>query len=153
MARMTTIGKDYIVLNENNIETEKAKHQEKVHLIELQFTEPDEMLLRRVLNLFPETRRFVISDFIRFYNNQFKRYRDKKYYVKNLKGDNLFIFLKRNNKVLLDFTALEDIEKQLIFKDLRMILDYVEVVKISRVDYELHFKVFKTWKGNVIIDE
>lgn len=152
MARMTKINKDYIVLDETNIEIERAKHQEKVHLLELQFKEPDEELLKRVLNLFPDTRRFVISDFIRFYNNQFKKFRDKKYYVKNLKGDNLFIFLKRNNKVLLDFTALEDIEKELLFRDLRMILDYIEVVQIARNDYEEHFKTFKSWKGNVIIE-
>lgn len=151
MARKTEINKDYIVLDETNIEIEKAKHPEKVHLIELRFKEPTEEILKKVLNLFPETRRFVVSDFIRFYNHNFKRWRDKKYYVQNLKGANLIIFTKRNNKILLDLTVLRDIERQLIYEDFRMILEYVEVIKISREDYEEYFREIKMWKGNVII--
>ena len=150
--RLTTVGKDYVVINESNLEEEAKKYSKKVHLIELEYTEPTEKLLKQVVELFPETRRFVISNFIRFYNLQFKKFRDKKFYVKNLMGDNIIVFLKKNNKVLLDFTVLKPIEKELILDDLRLILEYVEVIKISESDFQNHEKTLKFWKGNIIIE-
>ena len=140
MARLTVEGRDFVVLTTlENIKKEKAEHSKKIHIIELNFQEPSEEILKEIINSFPETRRYVISNYIKFYNDQFKRYRDKKFYVRNLEGDNLLIFLKRNNKVLLDFTVLNDLEKKLIFEDLRTVLDYIEVVQILKKDFDNHF--------------
>lgn len=152
MARITVEGKDYVTLTEDNLEDEKSKHNSKVHLIELNFSKPTEELFKKVLDYFPDTRRFVISNFIRFYNSQFKKCKDKKFYVKNLPKDNLLIFFKRNNKVLLDITVLRENEKQIILSDLDLILNYIEVVKINQVDYNKNEKIFKKWRGNVIIE-
>ena len=152
MARLTIVGTDYIVLDEDNVEKEREAHEGKVHLIELRFREPEERLVKRVVDLFPETRRYVISDYIRFYNLFFKGLRDKKYYVQNTVGENLFIFLKRNNKVLLNFNVMRQVERELVLEDLRTILDYVEVVKVDQEIFEDQKKVFRPWKGNVIVE-
>lgn len=151
MARITEPGKDYIILCEDNIELERERHEGKVHLIELNFREPDENLVGEVLTLFHETRRYIISNYIRFYNFFFKKFNDRKYYVSNVAGENLIIFFKRNNKVLLDITILDKIEREFILRDLGTILEYLEVIKISKEDYENNLKTFQRWKGNAII--
>jgi len=150
--KITEVGKDYVILNcLKDIEKFKDRINDKIHLIELDFKDPTESILKQVINNFPKTRRFIISNFIKFYNIQFKKYLDKKFYVRNLEGDNLLIFFKRNNKILLDLVALTELERMLVFNDLALVLDYIEVINIDKKNFDKHYKILKRWNGNVII--
>lgn len=105
-----------------------------------------------VLNKFYDTRRFVISNNVRFYNYYFKN-SNFKYYVENQKGMHLISFLRKNNKVLLNVNNLCYLEKQFFMEGaLDDILENVEIIAISSYDFDKIWTVLQRWHGNVIIE-
>ena len=149
--KLTQIGSDYIIVNETNLKDEKLVNIPRVHLIEMAFEDPTKEKVDAVFALYPKTNRFIIADNIRFYNGILKN-TSKKYYVKNTTGIGLISFFRKNNKVLLDITSLEDSERKLILGQLLPdVLKNVEVIKLSQSDFAICKTVLETWDGNVII--
>jgi len=149
--KLTVIGQDVIVVNETNLKDEKLINIPRVHLIEMAFEDPTKEKLDAVFALYPKTNRYIIADNIRFYNGILKN-TAKKYYVKNTKGIGLISFFRKNNKVLLDITSLEDNERKLILGPLLSdVLKNIEVIKLSQEDFNSCKAVLETWDGNVIV--
>jgi len=149
--KITVCGSDHIIVNEENLKDEKMLAIPRVHLIEMAFTDPTKEKIDAVLALYPKTNRFIISDNIRIYNTILKE-TSKKYYVKNTTGIGLITFFRKINKVLLDITALSDTEKTLILDTLLPdILRNVEVIKISKEDFDRYKTILDPWDGNVIV--
>jgi hypothetical protein len=78
----------------------------------------------------------------------------KKYYVENEKGALLISFLRKNNKILLNFNNLKDFElsfltEEAIFKDL---LRNLEVILVGRKIYNEFSRIFNLWDGNIIVE-
>ena len=150
--KITKIGSDYIRIDEDNLEDKKMIGIERVHIIKLDFFNPNDDKVDKVLRLYPKTNRFVIQNNIRIYNNILKTTR-KKYYCENSKGDKLLTFFRKNNKVLLNFFNLSPIEREFslsisAFKD---ILKNLEVILIDKNNYLDKETILKDWDGNVII--
>jgi len=152
--QITRIGSDYITIDEDNIRSEELLNIPRVHLIKLDFFQPNETKVMKVISLFPKTNRYVIEDNIRIYNYILKR-TSKKYYILNKEGIGLISFFRKNNKVLLNFMNVSEFEKQFLlsegcFEDL---LSNIEVILIDRDAYEEKKDILRNWNGNVIIDE
>lgn len=149
--KLTVIGSDYIVINEDNLRDENMLKIPRVHLIELAFQDPTKEKIESVLTLYSKTNRFVISDNIRIYNALLKQ-TAKKYYVKNTTGIGLISFFRKNNKVLLDATVLSEQEKSFVLDTLLPdILRNIEVIKVSKSDFEKCKAKLEPWEGNVIV--
>lgn len=150
--RLTKTGTDYIEISEENLDTLKSP-KNKVHIIKLNFEEPNEDKCNRVLSKFNKTNRFVIEDNIRFYNFYFKD-THKKYYVENTNKDNLITFFRRNNKILFNFCKAPEIVDDLFLFDYVFldVLKNVEVIKVTRSQYNIIIDYLKKWNGNVIIE-
>jgi hypothetical protein len=151
--RITNIGSDYIRLDEDTIDDEDLIAIPRVHLIKLDFLKPSETKVRKVLNLYPKTNRYVIENNIKTYNNILK-YTNKKYYVENSIGDGVITFFKKNNKVLVNFNNFTSDEKRFLlfgstFED---VLKNTEVIVIDQDNYEKFKTVLENWSGNVVID-
>lgn len=147
--KVANIGKDFVIIDENNLED--FKNIEKVHLIKFNFSNPELSLVEKVLREYPNTNRFVISNNIKFYNDILKT-TNKKYYVENFPGAGLITFFRKNNKVLLNFEILTKEEKKFIFDNIfEDILKNVEVILISKEDFNNKQEVLQEWRGNVII--
>ena len=151
--RETKIGTDYIVIDEESINDEQLQKIPRVHLIKLDFERPTDSKVRKVLDLFPKTNRYVINDNIKLYNNILK-YTNKKYYIENSIGDPVITFFKKNNKVLLNCNHLSDIDKEYlldiaVFED---VLKNTEVIIIDQENYEKFKLVLENWSGNVVIN-
>lgn len=149
--KITEIGSDYVKVDEDTID--KFLKVERVHIIELLFFKPTENKVKRVLDLYPKTNRFVISDNIRTYNYILKG-TSKKYYVMNIPGAQLITFFKKNNKVLVNFNNLSVYEQQFllmndVFGD---VLRNTEVIMIDQEIYEEKKSFLESWSGNVIIN-
>ncbi len=152
--RITSIGSDYIVVNEENYGSDAFQSIPRVHLIKLDFAMPTYDLVNQVLHLFPKTNRFVIEDNIREYNSILRR-TNKKYYVMNKVAADILSFFRKNNKILLNFMNLSKEERDFflmegIFED---VLRNTEVIAISKKIYDEKIEVLDKWKGNVIIVE
>jgi len=152
--QITRIGSDYITIDEDNIRSEELLSIPRVHLIKLDFFQPNETKVMNVISLFPKTNRYVIEDNIRIYNYILKR-TSKKYYILNKEGIGLISFFRKKNKVLLNFMNVSTFEKQFLlsegcFEDL---LSNIEVILIDRDAYEEKKDILRNWNGNVIIDE
>jgi len=152
--RITSIGLDYIKVNEENYNSDLFQKILRVHLIKLDFAMPTYNLVNQVINLFPKTNRFVIEDNIREYNSILKR-TEKKYYVMNKKGADIISFLRKNNKILLNIMNLTKEERNFflmegIFED---ILRNTEVIAISKKIHDEKIEIIDKWKGNTIIVE
>ena len=148
--KLTKMGSDYVRIDEDNIED---KNIVRIHLIKLEFYNPTEEKVKKVIELFPKTNRFVVEDNIRIYNYILKR-TSKKFYVQNKSGIGFISFFRKNNKVLLDVTRLSEFEKQFVFHScLSDILKNIEVILLEKEDYEAHMGIFKPWNGNVVINE
>ena len=151
--RETKIGTDYIVIDEESINDEQLQKIPRVHLIKLDFERPTDSKVRKVLDLFPKTNRYVINDNIKLYNNILK-YTNKKYYIENSIGDPVITFFKKNNKVLLNCNHLSDLDKEYlldiaVFED---VLKNTEVIIIDQENYEKFKLVLENWSGNVVIN-
>lgn len=149
--KIAKLGTDYIVLDESNYQQESP--QNKVHIIKLNFVNPSSDVIDDVLKKFQSTNRYVISDNIRFYNNILKN-TSKKYYVENNQYDSnhIITFLRRNNKILLNFNNLNSSVKSFLFENLQDVLNNVEVCRSYSEEYLKHKEIFDKWSGNLILD-
>jgi hypothetical protein len=149
--KITELGRDYIILNEENLKNEALLKIPRVHIIEMAFDEPTKDKIDAIFTLYNKTNRFVISNNIKFYNDILKT-TSKKYYVKNIKGAGLISFFRKNNKVLLDTSILDETERGFILGCcLADLLKNIEVIKILKVDFERYKSLLEVWDGNVII--
>jgi len=147
--RLTKLGTDYICVSEDNV-TEFISLP-RVHLIKMKFFNPTVEKINKVLDAYPKTRRFVIEDNIRVYNQVLKR-TNKKFYVENTKGTGFISFFRKNNKVLLNILKLSPFEKQFALSVcLEDILRNIEVIQLEMEDFEEYKEIFEKWSGNVII--
>jgi hypothetical protein len=150
--RITRIGSDYIVVNEENYGCDEYQGIKRVHLIKLDFALPTYDLVNQILHLFPKTNRFVIEDNIREYNS-ILRNTEKKYYVMNKKNASIISFFRKNNKILLNLLNMSKEERDFflmegIFED---VLKNIEVIAMSKKIYDEKMEILDKWKGNCII--
>ena len=147
--KIAKIGSDYVELNEQNFD--KFVHIDKIHLIKMDFVEPTEEMIRNVLNLYPNTNRFVVSNNIKLYNDLLKT-TNKKYYVENTESFGFITFFRKNNKVLLNFVKLNDALKDFVLDNLLFdVLKNVEVILIKNNDFIKKENILKNWNGNIVI--
>lgn len=155
MSLMTVPGRDIVVVNEKNIESDDS-YMHKVHLVRLSFRNPTDDKMEWVMQTFRNTNRYVIdTTHIRYYNYYLKR-TNLKYYIINTRNSwrGLVSFFKRNNKVLLDFTQLSLFERQFALKvSLDDILSNTEVVLIEEEDFIDNADTFRRWRGDVILKD
>lgn len=149
--QITSVGTDYININEDRLFDEKLINISRVHLIQLDFEYPTESKIKQVLKLYPKTKRYIINDNIRIYN-YILRSTNKKYYIENLPGVSLISFFRKNNKILLNFKNLNNSERTFLLSDnFEDLLKNVEVIKIDQDIYRNKFEVLDSWRGNVIL--
>jgi hypothetical protein len=150
--RITKIGTDYLILDESKMKDEAILSISKIHLLHLLFLEPTIEKINAVMTLFPKTNRFVVSNNIKIYNDVFKT-TAKKYYVMNSVGDKLITFFRRNNKVLLNINNLSKPEREYVLCPtvLPDVLRNLEVVELSKKDFENVRLILNEWDGNVLI--
>lgn len=150
--RITNVGSDFIRIDEDNIDDQKLLSIPRVHIIKLDFFKPTETKIKKVINLYPKTMRFVIENNIKTYN-YILRGTNKKYYVENYPGADMITFFKKNNKVLCNFNNLRDIESKFLLTDFVFgdVLRNTEVIIINQVNFEERKSQLEPWSGNVII--
>ena len=152
--KLTQIGSDYISINEDNMYDDKLLSIPRVHLIKLDFFNPSEEKIRKVIRSFPKTNRYVIEDNIRTYNF-ILRGTSKKYYVSNKEGADIISFFRKNNKVLVNFFKLNEFEKVFLLSDkvFEDALRNTEVIQISKEIFDEKMEVLENWRGNVIVSD
>lgn len=148
--RLTNFGSDYICIDEDNLEDEQLLSIPRVHLIKLDFMKPTEMKVRKVLELYPKTNRFVVETNIKTYN-YILRGTNKKYYIENAVGSKVITFFKKNNKVLVNFNNLSTSEKSFLLDNFDDVLRNTEVVIIDQEIFDDKKDQLDRWSGNVII--
>jgi hypothetical protein len=150
--RITKIGKDYITINEESLRNEDLLKINRIHIIKLDFKNPTYDLIKIVLNLFTKTNRFVIEDNIKKYNYILKK-TEKKYYVMNREGSNIISFLRKNNKILLNFMNMPKEERNFFLMDgiFEDSLKNAEVIAINKKIYDEKIEVLDKYSGNVIL--
>lgn len=149
--KLTQMGSDYVRINETNLADESLLSIARIHIIKLDFREPTLEKVNYVLNTFRSTNRFSVDNNIKFYNSILKN-TNKKYYIANVEGDTLITFFKRNNKVLLDTTKLNVLEKAFVFSvALTDVLNNTEVAIVEHKYYREHPEPFNNWSGNLIL--
>lgn len=151
---VTSVGSDYIELNESNLYDKELQEIPRVHLIKLSFDDPTERKVKKVLELFPKTNRFVIENDIKIYNF-ILRGTSKKYYVSNVQNTDMVSFFRKNNKILVNFNYFDlfDYKYYLIDSVFEDLLRNVEVIDISRDIFDEKTEILENWRGNVIISE
>jgi hypothetical protein len=147
-------GKDYIIINEENMKDEKLLEISKIHLIHFAFIEPTREKVNAALQIFNKTNRFVISNNIKIYNDILKM-TAKKYYVMNNVGDSLITFFRKNNKVLLNLSNLSQREREFVCSPdvVNDVLKNVEVIQMKKNSFFKVKDLFDLWDGNIIISE
>lgn len=152
--KLTELGTDYVTITEKNLDSLSEDADRKIHLIKLNFDEPNRDKILSVIDTFTKTNRYVISNNIKTYNDVLKT-TGKKYYIENEKGTNLISYLRKNNKILLNFSNLRKNELDLML-DEKMLLDLlrnVEVIQIGADLYEKYTGIFNSWDGNLILEK
>lgn len=146
------LGSDIIKIDETNLYDTEMINIPRVHLIKMEFSEPDEKKVLSVISLYPKTNRFIVKDNIKIYNSILRK-TSKKYYVENRKGIGLISFLRKNNKVLLNFFNLSFYDRKFLLSDscFNDLLMNVEVIAINKEIFEEKLDILKKWSGNVII--
>ena len=152
--KITRIGKDYITINEQNVPTTDERRNDKIHLIKLNFEEPTKEKILFVVDTFQKTNRYVISNNIRVYNDVLK-HTGKKYYIENRTGVNLISYLRKNNKILLNFSNLREFEREFLANKsiLDDVLKNVEVIQMKKSIYNDSLSLLNYWDGNVILED
>jgi hypothetical protein len=152
--KITVKGTDFVIINEQNLDELFDRAEQKIHLIKLYFDEPTKEKILSVVNTFTKTNRYVISNNIKIYNDILKT-TGKKYYIENEKNTNLISYLRKNNKILLNFNNLRQNELDLLLdeKILLELLRNVEVIKIKQDTYDKYNNIFNSWDGNIILSE
>ena len=150
--KLTRIGTDFVKINEENIE--KFKNIKRIHIIGLNFNNPTEEKIKKVLSLYSLTRRFIIEDNVRIYNNVLKK-TNRKYYVMNNMDDKLISFFRKNNKVLINFFRMNNENKNFLLDDnnFQDMLKNTEVIIINKKIFNCKRRDLEEWNGNVIIDD
>lgn len=149
--KITKMGTDYVRINELTMADEYITSIPRIHIIKLDFKEPTIEKVEYILRTFGSTNRFVIDSNIRFYNS-ILRQTNKKYYIANTVDDRLITFFKRNNKILLDTTVLNPLEKAFVFSvALQDVLFNTEVMILKEKYYKENVEVFNKWSGNLIL--
>jgi len=151
---VTSVGTDYIELNESNLYDKDLQRIPRVHLIKLSFDDPTERKVKKVLELFPKTNRFVIENDIKIYNF-ILRGTSKKYYVSNIQGTDMVSFFRKNNKILVNFNYFDlfDYKYYLIDSVFEDLLRNVEVIDVNRDIFDEKISILENWRGNVIISD
>ena len=152
--KITKLGSDIITVNDNTL-LDVNECKKKIHLIRLMITHPNTEKMDWLLSVYNRTKRFVIDiEYIKFYNYFFKK-TNMKYYVINTDKyyTGLVSFFKRNNKVLLNTTVLNDIEQEFVFTSLIDILSNLEIIMIDKEKFLKYKSIFSKWNGDVIIKE
>ena len=150
--RITNVGSDFIRIDEDNIDDEKLLNIPRVHIIKLDFWQPTEVKVKKVIDLYPKTMRYVIENNIKTYN-YILRGTNKKYYVENSPGTDIISFFKKNNKVLCNFNNFTDVEKRFLLVEpvFESVLKNTEVIIVDQDGYDKFKHVLDKWSGNVII--
>jgi len=150
--RLSTLGKDYITVDETNVNDATLVSMTKIHIIKLMFKSVTEECIKTVMNNFPNTNRFVVSNSIREYNMYLKPF-GKKFYVENHVGAPFISFFRKNNKVLLNLNNLRKYEKEFVLNEEIFIdiLKNIEVVQLNRGDFDILLPLLEPWTGNTII--
>ena len=152
--KITVMNEDFVTITEQNLNDLTENPEKKIHLIKLNFTEPTKEKVLSVINTFTKTNRYVISNNIKIYNDILKT-TSKKYYIENEKNTNLISYLRKNNKILINFNNLRQNELDLLL-DEKILLDLlrnVEVIMIQSSIYEKYNTIFNSWDGNIILTE
>jgi len=152
--KLASIGTDVVTVNEQNLSEISKRVNEKIHLIKFDFDDPTKDKILSVVNTFTKTNRYVISNNVKIYNDVLKT-TGKKYYIENAPNINFISYLRKNNKLLLNFNNLRKNEQALLWdeKVLLDVLHNVEVIQIPNVVYEKYSIIFNAWDGNIIISE
>lgn len=148
--RFTKPGEDVLTITEADTEDEIRQTSNRVHLLKFNFKNPTQKKVDIIVEKYPEVNRFIIEDHIRFYNYTLKPLQ-KKYYVMNSSGISLISFFRKNNKILLSLSNLNDIELDFILLDLEDLLKNIEVIEGSHEIYTMHKELFDMWMGNFIV--
>lgn len=148
--RFTRPGEDVLVINDTDIENDIRQTSNRVHLLKFNFDNPTQEKIDIIVEKYPEVNRFIIEDNIRFYNYALKPLQ-KKYYVMNAVGTSLISFLRKNNKILLSLSNLNDIELDFMILDLEDLLKNIEVIEGTQDIYLKYKDIFDMWMGNFIL--
>lgn len=148
--RFTEIGSDLVIINESNLDNKLT--DDKIHLIKFAFEYPTEEKIRKVLDTYVDTNRFVVGNYVKEYNF-ILRDLGKKYYIQNtLNRPGLISFMRKNNKVLLSVPSLTKEERAFVMDyALEDILKNLEIIMINITDFEKLSSKFKNWNGNVVL--
>ena len=139
----------WLTIDENNYKKE-FETKNKIHLIHLNFDVPTITNITKVINNFPSTKRYIISNNIKWYNVFLKG--KKKFYVMNNEETNgLLSFFRKNNKVLLNFTCLNEVETQFILCNMNDTLRNVEVIMLNSALKGMLEDDLYGWNGNVLL--
>jgi len=152
--KLTKMGTDYVTISEENIDDPALQAISKIHIIKLDFINPTREIINSIMMLYPKTNRYIISDNIRIYNSILKM-TAKKYYVENNEIDGLITFLRKNNKIFINVNKLTEHDKWFILDDVILadLLNNIEVIQLSRYDFNLFEHILIKWNGNVIIEK
>jgi hypothetical protein len=103
----------------------------------MNFEFPTERKIKKVFEMYSDTNRFIITaNNIKLYNDIFKQTK-KKFYVENTEDNILITFLRRNNKILLNFNNIRYSIKIVLLQNLLLdILRNVEVIRLNKEDFE-----------------
>ncbi len=150
--KLTQPGKDVIKVGDEEFEKNKVIDTgDKVHLVKFDFTAPTKEKVDWVLHNYPDTKRFIVEDDIKTYNDILK-VTPKKYYVENKPNTGLLTFFRKNNKVLLNFINLLKEERDFILDYLLFdILKNVEIIILDETSVRNYYEQLKKWSGNVIV--
>lgn len=151
--KLSRLNNEYIEIDENWLNHNYSKLEKKYHLVKINLKNPTKEKLDKIIKLLFKTNRFIVSNNITFYNLYFKKTR-KKYYVENVFCDDKIIsFLRKNNKILFNFSSFNINELEKVFEKylLKDILNNVEVIKINSEMLEKYSDILNKWNGNVIL--
>lgn len=152
--RLSVIGRDYISIDESNMDDAVLLSIPKIHIIKLQLKNVTEENIKTIVKNFSNTNRFVISDNIREYNILLKNI-GKKFYVENIVDTPFISFFRKNNKVLLNLNNLRGFEREFVLNEsiFSDILKNIEIVQLSQGDYDILLPLLEMWNGNVIVSK
>jgi hypothetical protein len=139
--RFTKPGEDVLVITEDDVENDIRQTSNRVHLLKFDFRDPTQEKIDIITKKYPEVNRFIIDDNIRFYNYSLKPLQ-KKYYVMNSPGTSLISFFRKNNKILLSLSNLNDIELDFILLDIEDLLKNIEVIEGNKEIYIKYKDIF-----------
>ncbi len=152
--KFTIPGKDIISITDEDL-VSLSSPKSKIHLIRLKLDRPSISAMDLITDFYHKTNRYIVDmENVRFYNSYFKT-TNIKYYVINTERyyTGIISFFKRNNKILLDTTILDDDTKDYInIPDVMIdILSNMEVIIIDQFYFDINKDIFSKWNGNVII--